>query len=143
MTCEGWLCVAAQLRRRRGRPDRCTLDAGVERQRAFDPREPVAGRLTDGCVVMRVTAVETGFAAVVTFVQLLDRQGALSKPELPLGRAAGENDMREFLDLFADGLVGRVLQSGRSIPAASRDGDEDVCLCPVAFADHLAELVES
>jgi hypothetical protein len=56
-----------------------------------------------------------------------------AEPEFALRRAAGENDVREALDLTSDSLIGCLPHARRPIGRAARDCDQDVLLRPAAL----------
>src|SRR5690349_18604663 len=95
-----------------------------------------------GLLVVGVAPVETGLAAAVPCAQLLGRFAPLPEPELPLRWATGEDDVRKLLDFLSDRGIGRLPNARCAVAGAAGDGDEDVLLRPVAFADDLAQLVE-
>ncbi len=50
--------------------------------------------------------MEAWFAAAIPRAQFLQSHATLAEPELSLGRVAREDDVRELLNLLADGCVG-------------------------------------
>src|SRR5690349_16687666 len=87
--------------------------------------------------------MKAGLATVISCAKLFNRRaGSPSKPELSLGGAARKDDMGEFLDLLAYSRVGGLPHPRRTVSFATSDGDKDVFLRPIDFADDLAQLLE-
>ncbi|MNY28583.1 hypothetical protein D3C86_1625670 [compost metagenome] len=57
---------------------------------------------------MRVASVHAWLATSIAVIKMLSAEVFHTKPELALCRAAGKNEVSKFLDLLADGLVGRL-----------------------------------
>ena len=80
----------------------------IELEPSLDPGELVAKRRGNVFKLVRVAAVQPGLEATVARADFRGPQVPLAEPELALRRAAGENDVREALDLASDGLIGRL-----------------------------------
>lgn len=92
--------------------------------------------------MVRVATVHARLAAVVAGLELLRSEAALSDPELALCRAAGEDEVCEFLDLLSKRLVSRLVQAGGAVARAARHSNQDVGPGPPAFGIGRSELRE-
>src|SRR5580658_1912692 len=118
------------------------LSQGLERQIAVEPAISIEVRGSNFLVSVRIGAVQAWLERPVRiFDEFLIEACQFSKPEFPLFRRTGENDIGEAFNLSPSCCIGIVLlQPRRPVVGATRYGNKAVIAQPFIISEEFLDI---
>lgn len=111
---------------------------------ALNPGVTIAIRRADFPCLVRVAAMQTWLKSSIPVTDIIGAGACLSaQPEIALSGTAGEDDVREPLDLLSLSALRLTPHAGRTVMFAAGNSDENVVFGPVDGAIEFRQLFEA